>query len=265
MSTTRHAASGLERVHVATVPDLAVWRRKADGPLVIAVHGGLDRGGSFARIARRCEGCDFIAYDRRGYQGSRAGGTADLPHHARDLADLVRGVAPTQPAVIVGHSYGGLVALAASLIEPSLIQSIVTYEPPLPWIYQREGRMSALAATPAAEAEQFFRRMISDAAWERLAETEKQGRRDDGPALYDDLLTIRNPEPPFPITAITAQWTYSYGDSVERHAYYVEVARRLTQLVPTVAIAPLEGAGHGAHLANPEGLTRIIRQHMERT
>ena len=39
---------------------------------IICVHGGLDRGGSFARLARRTEQFDLIAYDRRGYQGSRS-------------------------------------------------------------------------------------------------------------------------------------------------------------------------------------------------
>lgn len=263
MSATRHAASGLEPFAVSTVPDLAVWRRGNEGPLVIAVHGGLDRGGSFARIARRLEGCEFIAYDRRGYQSSRAGGTANLQQHALDLVNLVEGVSDGKPAVIVGHSYGGLVALAASLREPSLINSVVTYEPPLPWVFRREGKMTPLTGTPADEAEQFFRRMISDAAWERLADDEKEGRRADGPALYDDLLTLRNPTPPFQIDSVTAHWTYSYGDSEDRHEYYVEVARRLCNLLPTVTVAPLEGAGHGAHLANPEGLTRIIRRHLE--
>ncbi|MBU6233110.1 MAG: alpha/beta hydrolase [Acidobacteria bacterium] len=263
MSATRHIASGLEHFTVSTVPDLAVWRRGHDGPLIVAIHGGLDRGGSFARMARRLEGCEFITYDRRGYQGSRAGGTANLHQHARDLVNLVHGVVSETPPVVVGHSYGGLVALAASLLEPTLITSVVTYEPPLPWVYRREGTMSPLTGTPEDEAERFFRRMISDVAWDRLADDEKAGRRADGPALYDDLATLRNPTPPFSIESITAHWTYSFGNADERHAYYVEVARRLGVLVPSVTIAPLEGAGHGAHLANPEGLAKIIRRHME--
>jgi len=33
----------------------------------------------------------------------------------------------------------------------------------------------------------FFRRMVSNSAWERLSELERRSRRLDGPALYSDL------------------------------------------------------------------------------
>ena len=49
---------------------------------VVFVHGSLDRGDSFRRAMRRLPEFTTLAYDRRGYQGSRAGGVVDLggPH-----------------------------------------------------------------------------------------------------------------------------------------------------------------------------------------
>jgi len=263
MSTTRLSPAGLEPFEVASTPHLATWRRGAVGPLVVAVHGGLDRGGSFARVARRLDGCRFVTYDRRGYQSSRSLTELSLAHHRDDLLALLESVVTDEPAVILGHSYGGVVAIAAALTNSPLIGSLVTYEPPLPWVVQRVGRMGPLSDSPGDEAESFFRRMISDSAWERLSPTEQESRRLDGPALYDDLSTIRRDEAPFNVTAVTVPWTYSYGEADERRDYYASVAAELTRRVAQVHVAPLANAGHGAHLANPEGLARVVREHLE--
>lgn len=231
--------------------------------MIVGVHGGLDRGGSFARVARRLDGCRFVTYDRRGYQGSRGLTNLSLSHHRDDLIALLEGLVGDEPAVILGHSYGGVVALAASLTNTPLIGSLVTYEPPLPWVVKRVGRMGPLSDSPADEAESFFRRMISDAAWERLSPTEQESRRLDGPALYDDLSTIRRDDAPFSVADVTVPWTYSYGEGDERRDYYASVAHELSRRATHIRIAPLANAGHGAHLAHPEGLVRIIRDHME--
>lgn len=263
MSATRLSPAGLESFEVPTAPHIAAWRRGATGPLVIGVHGGLDRGGSFARVARRLDGCQFITYDRRGYQSSRGPHDLTLTQHRDDLLSILQSLVTTDPAVIVGHSFGGLVAIAAALTDSPLIASIVTYEPPLPWIVPRTGRMGPLLSSPADEAESFFRRMISDAAWERLSPAEQESRRLDGPALYEDLSTIRRDEPPFDVSLVTVPWTYSYGEGGERREYYASVAAALQSRVSCLRIAPLPNAGHGAHLANPEGLAKVIRHHME--
>lgn len=263
MSATRLSPAGLEPLAVSSAPHLAVWRRGETGPLVVGVHGGLDRGGSFARVARRLDGCRFITYDRRGYQGSRGPDDLSLPRHRDDLLALLEGLTTDEPAVILGHSYGGVVALAASLTGSPLVGSLVTYEPPLPWVVKRVGRMGPLLDSPADEAESFFRRMISDAAWERLSPVEQESRRLDGPALYDDLATIRRDDAPFDVSGVSVPWTYSYGEGDERRDYYASVAAELSRRVPQVRVSPLANAGHGAHLANPEGLARIVREHME--
>ena len=262
MSATRLSPAGLEPFTVETAPHLAAWRRGEAGPLVVGVHGGLDRGGSFARVARRLEGCRFVTYDRRGYQGSRGSSELSLAHHRDDLLALLQGLVDDEPAVILGHSYGGVVALVASISTSPLIGSLVTYEPPLPWVLKRTGSMGPLSTSPADEAESFFRRMISDAAWDRLSPAEQESRRLDGPALYDDLSTIRRHDEPFSVTDVSVPWTYSYGEGGVHHDYYASVAQELTRRVPRLRVAPLANAGHGAHLAHPEGLVRVIRDHM---
>ena len=52
---------------------------------VVFVHGSLDRGDSFRLAMRRLPEFSTLAYDRRGYQGSRDGGVVDLGGHIDDL------------------------------------------------------------------------------------------------------------------------------------------------------------------------------------
>ena len=51
----------------------------------------------------------------------------------------------------------------------------------------------------AAAAERFFRRMVGDAAWDRLPDEGRAERRADGPALAAELRAIRLSEAPFDV------------------------------------------------------------------
>ena len=243
---------------------LAVWERTPEAPLatVICVHGGLDRGGSFARMARRLDHYRVIAYDRRGYQQSRRGMTLSLDHHADDLLTVARAVANDQPLLVFGHSYGGVVGARASA-EDHPFSALVTYEPPRPWVVERQGNFGELHPDPAVEAESFFRRMVSDSAWERLGPDEQAGRRADGPALHNDLSTLRSTHVPLDWSKVTIPWTYSFGDADGRAEYYASVARTLSHSVARLTISPITHAGHGAHLSSPEAMVRLIEQQLE--
>ncbi len=111
------------------------------GPVVVLVHGSLDRGESFGRTMRRLPDLTMVAYDRRGYQGSRAGGVVDLKGHIVDLLDIVAEVRSrgASPVVAVGHSVGGDVVLGAALAAPDSLDAVGAFEPPMPWIGFRRG------------------------------------------------------------------------------------------------------------------------------
>jgi pimeloyl-ACP methyl ester carboxylesterase len=224
---------------------------------LICVHGGLDRGGSFARLARRTNAFDVVTYDRRGYQGSRALQPVSFELHVEDLLALARQERARVPVIIFGHSYGGAVALGAALAEPSLVQMAVLYEAPLPWILRREGMHTPLTNNLEREAEMFFRRIVSDAAWERLSELERDSRRRDGPALRSDLSSLRDGTLALDVTKLRVPTTYAYGD--ERSPdYYRELCDKLTQLNPIIGRRELRNAGHGAHLSIPDQLAAMI-------
>jgi pimeloyl-ACP methyl ester carboxylesterase len=230
---------------------------------VVLVHGSLDRGESFRRVARRLTDRRVVFYDRRGYQGSRDLGPGGVLDHAADLVDLMASFDAGPGGVVpVGHSLGGDVALAAALARPDLVGAVAAWEPPMPWLgFRRPGAAPRawppLAEDPGQEAERFFRRMVGDAAWDRLPEPGRSARRADGPALVADLRSLRG-DPPFDVTALAVPLVAGRGgpDSAPHHRATVAW---LAEHVPGCVLFEIDGAAHGAHLTHPDRFAEFVR------
>lgn len=101
----------------------------------------------------RAAGFDVLAPDLRGF-GERRMGTEPFSH-ARDVEALLDG-----PAVVVGCSLGGRVALELAVLRPDLVERLVVIAPGLPgWSWSDETR-----AGWAAEEEAFERCDLDAAA-----------------------------------------------------------------------------------------------------
>jgi pimeloyl-ACP methyl ester carboxylesterase len=157
---------------------------------------------------------------------------------------------------LLGHSFGGVVTFGAALAEPSLVSMVVNYESPCPWVLARPSRSPELADDPALAAEQFFRRMVSRGAWDRLSEAERESRRLDGPALLSDLRRMRGPAP-YDLGELTVPSVYVHGDWLLT-PYYQALCVELHQLNPRITSREMQHAGHGAHLSNPDQLAALI-------
>ena len=232
----------------------------APGPLVVLVHGSLDRGASFARVATAEALADLhtIRYDRRGYGRSvDAGPPAGLDEHVDDLLAVVDG----RPAVVVGHSFGGLVALVAATRAPDEVRAVAAFEPPQPWLPWWPGTSagSAAARVDAADAgEAFFRRMVGDARWEALPERTRQARRREGTALAAELASVRTAAtPPFDPAGLAVP--VLLGRGTRSPAHLRRSAEELAAAVPGSQLVAVAGADHGAHLTHPAEVARWVR------
>jgi pimeloyl-ACP methyl ester carboxylesterase len=259
---------------VPTPTRLAMTERPAEGdgtdrgdlPLVVFVHGSLDRGSSFARVWRRLPDLNVVTYDRRGYNGSRdvLPVATGLQEHVDDLVEVVDG----RRAVVVGHSYGGNVALAAALDERGTsISALAAYEPPQPWLPNGSRNPTATSTRwdeeePAVAAERFFRRMVSDRAWDRLTEEEKADRRGDGVALAAELGAIRLAEAPFDVGALRIPVIYGRGE--ESLPHHRRAVAWLVEHTPGAELFEIPGARHGAHLTHPDAFAAMVRRAVAR-
>jgi pimeloyl-ACP methyl ester carboxylesterase len=227
-------------------------------PVVVLVHGSLDRATSFARVVRRLPDLHVVTYDRRGYHRSRPALplATSVEDHIADLVAIVAG----RPSVVVGHSYGGDVALGAAAAAPSVIRAVGVYEPPLPWSdwWPRRTRGDIAAEDPAAFAEGFFRRVASDEAWDRLPENARAERRADGPALVAELASLRRARAPFDFDSIVVPVVLGRGGrSLPHHRRAIDA---LGDLLPTTEVVEFPGATHGAHLSHPDAFAAFVRR-----
>ena len=233
----------------------------APGPLVVLVHGSLDRGASFARVAaaEALAGLHTIRYDRRGYGRSLdAGPPAALDDHVEDLLAVVAG----RPAVVVGHSFGGVVALVAATRAPEVVRAVAAFEPPQPWLpwwpETSAGGAAAVVAPPDA-AEAFLRRMVGDARWEALPQGTREARRREGTALAAELASVRTAAvPPFDAARLAVPLVVGRGTRSPDHLR--RSAGELAASVPGTPLVELRGADHGAHLTHPADVARWARR-----
>ena len=87
----------------------------------------------------------LILYHRRGYAGSsRAAGSVSVAQQAADCQALLRHLGANR-AHVVGHSYGGCVALQLALDTPGVAGSLALLEPGLMVGESAEGYRAALA------------------------------------------------------------------------------------------------------------------------
>jgi len=260
-STVPGIPEGLE---VTEQPPTGGWGHGR--PLALLVHGSLDRGRSFGRVARRLGAIGVVTYDRRGYQGSRGAGVSDdLAVHVQDLLGVATAYAEHRVkgsvVVAVGHSVGATIVLSAAISAPTRFAAIGAYEPSMPWLgfYRRGTHASPVgqeAADPGGEAERFFRRMVSDAAWERLGEEQREGRRADGPALLADLRAIRAGVP-FDVTGLSVPTIVCSGGPAS-FAHHRDTADWLAAHGASVRRSTIDDAGHGAHLSHPDAFASLV-------
>jgi pimeloyl-ACP methyl ester carboxylesterase len=97
------------------------------GPRVVLIHGGTPGGGAMAFVAQRELEArwQLVLPDRPGHGQSLRQGREDFERDATLLAPLLN-----EGSHLVGHSYGGMVALCMAVADPGAICSLTLIEPP---------------------------------------------------------------------------------------------------------------------------------------
>jgi pimeloyl-ACP methyl ester carboxylesterase len=240
------------------VPMNQVWSaQQGSGPLVVLIHGAMDRSSGMARTARKLsDTATVVTYDRRGYGRSVAlAPPFGLDAHVDDLEGLVAG----RQCVLFGHSYGGHVGLGFAARWPSLVRALMMYESPRSWeSWWYAGRSSWTfdPADPEAAAERFLAGMIGRERWSRLPERTRAERRREGVALVSELSELRLRQPVDP-DLIGCEVLVGVGSDSSQHQHqgtdaFVAEMRNASKIT-------VDGANHGAHLTHPSELAAHLR------
>ena len=116
-----------------------------DGPPVLLVHGAITNGeASWSRQRPLADRWQLIVPDRRGFHPNPPAPGTDFDVDAADMAELLG-----PGAHLVGHSYGGIVALLAADLRPDAVRSLTLIE--VPAMSLLRGRPEIDQAIAAAE------------------------------------------------------------------------------------------------------------------
>ena len=109
---------------------LSVLEGPKHGPPLWLLHGVARRGSDFTPLlASLSARWSLRAPDQRGHgRSERAPGRYHVTDYVADLVALLR--RGNEPAVLVGHSLGALVALGAAATAPLAVRAIVLLDPP---------------------------------------------------------------------------------------------------------------------------------------
>ncbi len=262
------------------------WKCGPEGaPLLVFLHGFLGTGADWRDVVGLGESlssrwqCLAVDLPGSGLDGATPPcEPGSVLRVARATVAQVRAVGKGQPAVWVGYSMGGRVALTAALQSPSLVRALVL-ESANPGLSHAEERLrraeldtrraeeirrggieafvdrwyrkvsvfASLQRRPALLESCVHRRQISNSAMRaaHMIETMSPGRCPDAWPLLPELVA--------PTLLLAGQEDPSYVERLSRAAARMPAAR-----FETVA-----GAGHNIHRERPEVFVRLLRHWLE--
>jgi pimeloyl-ACP methyl ester carboxylesterase len=259
--------------------DVPYFREAGAGPGVVCVHCNASSSaqwrGLMDRLAPRFH---VLAGDSHG-AGRGPAWPADrtlrLPDEVALLQPLLARAG--EPLALVGHSYGGAVALLAAL--QARPRALVLYEPTLfalldeeaPPPNEAEGIRQTVADAAAhlargdrsAAAERFIDFWMGDGSWARTPENRRAPIEEAivhvqgwGTALFTQ------PTPLSDFSALDMPVLLMVGS--ESPASSRGVARRLASVLPRLQLLQLEGLGHMGPVTHPERVNAIIEDFLMR-
>ncbi len=226
---------------------------------VVLLHATLSASVQLAGLGRllAARGPVF-ALDRRG-----SGESAVLPPQPLDVGVHVADAAALldaeglRAAILVGHSFGGIVALEAAARIPERVIAVVAWEPPYEPLADEETRaaFAAVAAATAhahaargapAAAAAFLDGVAGEGAWQALSARARafMAAQGDG-ALADAGLAGLEPAG---LARIAAPVTILAGTASE--AFYAPIARAVVERVPGARLVTLGGMRHAAPITD---------------
>lgn len=237
-----------------------------EGPPVVLVHGAGSARWSFDLVRPHLErGFTVIAIDRRGRGDSSDGDSYSVEREFEDVAAVVRDAG--EGALLVGHSYGGLVAAGAAPLLDGLPR-LVLYEPPMGGGVLADAATIDLWERLIAEGEsdlmlrEFFRDIAGydDEEIDALARSPVwDARKRVAPTVPRELRAELGFELDRPALAVLATPTLMLLGSESP-----EWARRSTgayaDALPNPEVRRLEGHGHSANMSGPELLAAELER-----
>jgi pimeloyl-ACP methyl ester carboxylesterase len=258
------------------------FREAGKGPPVVCIHSSASSSGQWRALTELlADRFRILAVDLFG-----SGKTAPWPEgEPMRLDDELALLDPVFRAAgpyfhLIGHSFGGAIALKAALNLPNRLISLVLFEPVLFSILVADAPQSAAAREILAvrddttrlveegdlnaSAERFVDYWLGEGTWKATPEPRR-------PALAAAMRAVRfewhaafhEPTPLSAFAAIDVPTLFLTGTKSKPSAR--AVARLLTAVLPRVRVEEIEGVGHMAPVTHPDRVNPLIERFLEAT
>ena len=228
-----------------------------EGPPVVFVHGAGSARWSFEPVRPLLEGSfTVIAIDRRGRGDSSDGDDYRVESEFEDVAGVVRDAG--EAALLVGHSYGALIAAGAAQLIDGLPR-LVLYEPPMGgsladratidgWeTLIRDGHRDIMVREfllhVGGYSDEEIDQLARSPVWERRKAVSPTAPRE----LRAELAFRLDPAALGTVAAPTLMLLGSESPDWARRS-----TEAYSQVLPNAELRILEGYGHGATTGAPE-------------
>ena len=205
---------------------------------------------------------EVLTLDLPGH-GSAASTQASLP----EIAGLVLDSLPAEPLVLGGYSFGARVALHVALADPSRLKALVLLSAsrglvdPLERRTRRERDEALADHLIEVGTETFFDEWLAQPLFFTLGPHRETDTRSRDPlGLAHSLRTAGTGTQEWLGERLSSLDVATLALAGELDAKFVREARALAQTMPHAEFATIPGAGHAAHLEQPEQVARAIER-----
>lgn len=249
------------------------------GETVVLLHSSGMSGDQWRRTAEHLVkgGARAVVPDLLG-SGRSAPFAAGKPFSFRDDVAIVQSLLQRLdgPAHLVGHSYGGLIALRAAALDPARVRSIALYDPVAFGVLDAEAPADAEGVADLAQVrfgwgdtdadhEAFLRSFVDywggEGAWLKLRDTARAELTRVGWIVHEGARTLSAETTradayrslPFPALLITGEHS---PPAAQR------VVARLGEALPAARVERIAGAGHMGPLTHGKQLNELLSAHL---
>lgn len=252
--------------HVYHCGPTTLPRRAPDwttGQAVLCLHHSGGNGGNFREVIEKLqEHHSPVAFD---FPGHHRSGSLDSLGSVERMAQFTGALIDKlglPPAVLLGHSMGGSVALELALARPQVVRALVlcacaAHYPESPELLERYRLITEGKARRHFDPSAYSKATPREVVAAGFADSFKTDPR----AVYPNLLALRQWEVVDRLGQISAPALVVVGD--DEDAYFSEQADLLTSRLPNARKVTIAKAGHMIPLEQPGPLAEAIVEFLE--